>query len=86
MGAEKITTIRMDGRTLKRLDGVARAMSRSRTWVLNQAVERYLNYEEWFVAQVQEGLKEARAGEVVEHEAVVRAWERKRAAKVGTRR
>jgi len=86
MGAEKTTTIRMDGRTLKRLDGVARAMSRSRAWVLNQAVERYLNYEEWFVAQVQEGLKEARAGEVVEHEALVRAWERKRAAKVGTRR
>jgi predicted transcriptional regulator len=86
MGVEKTTTIRMDGRTLKRLDGVARVMSRSRTWVINQAIERYLNYEEWFVAQVKQGLKEAKAGKVVEHEAVVKAWEGKRAAKMDARR
>ncbi len=86
MGAGKTTTIRMDGRMLKRVDGVARAMSRSRTWVIGQAVERYLDYEEWFVAQVEEGLKEAEAGEVVEHEAVVKGWKRKRAAKVDARR
>ncbi len=76
----------MDSRTLKRVDGVARAMSRSRAWVINQAVERYLDYEEWFVAQVKEGLKEVEAGKVVEHEAVVKAWERKRATKMDARR
>ncbi len=86
MNAEKTTTVRMDDRTLKRVDKVARAMSRSRTWVIKQAVERYLDYEEWFVARVKEGLKQAKAGQVVGHETVVKARERKRAARVDASR
>jgi predicted transcriptional regulator len=84
--AERTTTIRMNGSTLKRVDGVARAMSRSRAWVINQAIERYIDYEEWFIAEVKEALKEVRAGEVVEHEAVMRQWECKRARKMDARR
>jgi predicted transcriptional regulator len=86
MGDEKTTTVRMEGRTLKRVDGLANAMSRSRAWVINQAVERFLDYEEWFVGEVKQALKEAEAGQLVGHEAVVKRWERKRAAKVDARR
>lgn len=86
MVAEKTTTIRMDARTLKRVDGIARAMSRSRAWVINHAIERYLDYEEWFVGAVKQGLKQAEAGDVVEHEVVVKAWEEKGVAKVDARR
>ncbi len=86
MGDEKITTVRMEGRTLKRVDGLANAMSRSRAWVINQAVERFLDYEEWFVGEVKQALKEAEAGQLVGHEAVVKRWERKRAARVDARR
>jgi predicted transcriptional regulator len=82
MAGERTTTIRMDARMLKRVDGIARAMSRSRAWVINDAIERYLDYEEWFVGAVKQGLKQAEAGDVVEHEAVVKAWEEKGAAKV----
>jgi predicted transcriptional regulator len=86
MSAEKTTTIRMDPRTLKRVDGIAQAMSRSRAWVINEAIERYLDYEEWFVGAVKRGLKEAETGELVEHQAVVRGWVNKREAKVDARR
>jgi RHH-type transcriptional regulator, rel operon repressor / antitoxin RelB len=86
MGVEKITTIRMESRTLKRVDGLAHAMSRSRAWVINQAVEHYLDYEEWFVGEVKEALKQAEAGHVVDHGTVVKRWERKRAARVDARR
>jgi len=86
MAGEKTTTIRMDSRMLKRVDGMARAMSRSRAWVINQAIERYLDYEEWFVGAVKRGLKEAETGELVEHEAMVRGWGSKRGAKVDARR
>jgi predicted transcriptional regulator len=86
MPAEKTTTIRMDPRKLKRVDGIARAMSRSRAWVINQAIERYLDYEEWFVSAVNRGLKEAETGELVEHDAVVTRWESKRGARVDARR
>ncbi len=71
----------MDPTTLNRVDGIARATNRSRASVINQAVERYLDYEEWFVSEVKKGLKEVEAGELLEHEAVVKAWENKRAAK-----
>lgn len=84
--SEKTTTIRMDGRTLRRVDGLAREMSRSRAWVIKQAVDRFLDYEEWFVREVKQALKEADAGGLIEHKAVVEAWERKREAKVGGRR
>ena len=86
MGVEKTTTVRMDSRTLKRVDGLANAMSRSRAWVINQAVERYLDYEEWFVGEVKQALKEAERGRLVEHETVTKRWERKRAAQVDPRR
>jgi predicted transcriptional regulator len=86
MGTEKTTTVRMESRTLKRVDGLANAMSRSRAWVINQAVERYLDYEEWFVGEVRHALKQVEAGEVLEHGEVVKRLERKRAAELGSRR
>ena len=86
MPTEKTTTVRMQNRTLKRIDGLANAMSRSRAWVINQAVERYLDYEEWFVTEVTQALKEAERGRLVGHATVVKRWERKRASKVDARR
>jgi predicted transcriptional regulator len=86
MPTEKTTTVRMESRTLKRVDGLANAISRSRAWVINQAVERYLDYEEWFVSEVKQALKEAERGRLLDHESVAKRWERKRAAKVDARR
>jgi predicted transcriptional regulator len=76
----------MDSRTLKRVDGLADAISRSRAWVINEAIERYLDYEEWFVGEVKHALKQVEAGELIDHEIVVKKWERKRATEMGARR
>jgi predicted transcriptional regulator len=84
--SEKTNTIPMDARTLKRIDRLAQAMSRSRAWVVKQALGRYLAQEEWFVREVQKGLKEADAGDVVDHEVVARKWERKRETSMDARR
>jgi RHH-type transcriptional regulator, rel operon repressor / antitoxin RelB len=83
---ETTATVRIDRRMLKRLDGLARKRSRSRTSVLMEAVERYLEYEEWFASEVRKGLREAERGELVDHEVVVKEWEAKLAAKVDSRR
>jgi predicted transcriptional regulator len=79
-------TIRINSRLLKRLDGLARKRSRSRTSVLGEAVERYLEYEEWFANEVRNGLKEAKRGKLVDHELVVKEWEAKLATKVDSHR
>ena len=66
----KATTIRMEDTVLDRIDSMAKSVNRSRTWVINQAVERFLSYEEWFVQEVREGIKEAVNGELASHEKV----------------
>ena len=60
--AVKNASIRMEAEKLERVDNIAKAVNRSRAWVINQAVDRYLEYEEWFVQQVQQGLDEADQG------------------------
>ncbi len=83
---ETTATVRIDSRTLKRLDGLARKRSRSRASVITEAVERYLEYEEWFASEVRKGLKEAERGKLVDHQVVVKEWEAKLAAKVDSHR
>jgi predicted transcriptional regulator len=66
----RATTIRMEDTVLDRVDSMAKSINRSRTWVINQAVERFLSYEEWFVLEVQAGMNEAASGEIASPEEV----------------
>ena len=56
---------------LGRADRIAKALSRSRNWVIQQAVDRYLNYEEWFVQQVTAGLEDVKRGKTIPHDDVM---------------
>ncbi|WP_446009442.1 CopG family ribbon-helix-helix protein [Candidatus Electrothrix sp.] len=60
----KATTIRMEDAVLERVDSLAKALNRSRTWVVNQAVQRFLGYEEWFIHEVKSGIREAENGDL----------------------
>ncbi len=60
----KATTVRIDDDVIGRIDGLANTLSRSRSWVINQAIGRFLDYEEWFVQEVKDGLKEIERGEI----------------------
>ncbi len=66
----KTTTIRIDDTVLERVDDLAKMLSRSRSWVINQAIDRFLDYEEWFVKEVEDGLAEVEKGEVATREEV----------------
>ena len=73
----KATTIRINDDILSRVDGLANTLSRSRSWVINQAIERFLDYEEWFVQEVKDGLKEIERGDIATDEEVAarfRKW------------
>lgn len=75
--AMKATTIRFDNDTLVRIDGLANALSRSRSWVIQQAIERFLDYEEWYVQEVKAGLDEVERGDIASDEEVAarfRKW------------
>ena len=73
----KATTVRIDDNVLSRVDDLAKALSRSRSWVINQAIDRFLEHEEWFVNEVKDGLKEVERGEIATDEEIAgqfRKW------------
>lgn len=73
----KTTTVRLDDNVLDRVDGLAKVLSRSRSWVISQAIDRFLDYEEWFVQEVKDGLEEVEKGEIATQEEAVakfRKW------------
>jgi predicted transcriptional regulator len=70
----KTTTVRIDDDMLGRVDGLAKALSRSRSWVINQAIDRFLDYEEWFAKEVKDGLEEVERGEIATHDEVVASF------------
>ena len=76
----RTASIRVEHDTLEKLDRLARSMDRSRSWIVNRAIERYLDYEDWFVAEVGKGIAAADGGELIPHNRVV-AEVRRRIAK-----
>lgn len=73
----KATTIHIDEVMLGRIDSLANTLSRSRSWVINQAIGRYIEYEEWFVQQVKNAMEEVEQGEIASDQEVAerfRKW------------
>jgi predicted transcriptional regulator len=70
----KATTIRISDDTLCRIDGLATVLNRSRSWVIKEALERFLSYEEWFVQEVTAGQEEVVRGEIATDNAVAESF------------
>lgn len=64
------STIRTDADTLKRLDSIAKQMGRSRNWAFNKAIEDFIDYHEWYLTKVREGIKAAEEGHFATQEEV----------------
>ena len=70
----KQLSFRTDPKKIKALDKVAEALDRDRSYVLNQAVDAYLDVYRWQVKHIEEAVTQADAGgPFVAHEDVA-AW------------
>jgi len=76
--AKQTITFRTTAETRGQLDKVADAMDRDRSYVLNQAIETYLEMYSWQVAHIEEGRKQARNGEFVSEQEWRAAFNRNR--------
>ena len=56
---------------VEELAHLAALQDRDRTYVLNEAVDQYLDLNAYHTALIREGLRQADAGELVPHEQVV---------------
>ncbi|HEU6435982.1 MAG TPA: ribbon-helix-helix protein, CopG family [Nitratidesulfovibrio sp.] len=63
----KPTSIRLDEATLASIDGMAQALGRSRAWIIQDALAKYLTHETWFHEEVRKGQADLAAGRAVTH-------------------
>ncbi len=74
-------TVRVTAATKKRLERLATATDRTPSFLASDAIESYLELQEWQVEAIRAGVKEADSGQVVSHESVeawIRSWAPKR--------
>ena len=63
-------SFRTDGKTKSRLDSLAGARRRDRSYLINEAIEQYLELNDWQEAQIRAGIEEADRGEFATEEEV----------------
>ncbi len=69
--ATEAFTIRADGETVRRLDQLAKQLDRSRNYLVNQAIQEYLDLHAWQIQKIEEGIAAADRDEVIPHEDVM---------------
>jgi len=67
----KTITFRIAAHKVKELDGYAKLDDRDRSYLLNEAVDRYLEVRQLQTARIEEGKRQAAAGELIEHADVI---------------
>lgn len=78
MATPRTISFRIDADKVEALDKLARAMERDRSYLLNKAVEGYLDEQQRFATMVQEGIDDLNTGRTLTHEevsALAARWE-----------
>ena len=63
-------SFRLDSNKVSALDALAKATDRDRTYLLNEAVSAYLEVQRWQTAHIKKAVKQADAGQFIEHREV----------------
>jgi RHH-type transcriptional regulator, rel operon repressor / antitoxin RelB len=75
----EVLTIRVDRKTKSRLERLAKAMDRSKSYLAAEAIRAYVDLNEWQIAEIRAALEEADAGDFAsegEVDIVVKKWRR----------
>jgi RHH-type transcriptional regulator, rel operon repressor / antitoxin RelB len=75
----EVLTIRVDRKIKSRLEKLARAMDRSKSYLAAEAIRAYVDLNEWQIAEIRAALEEADAGDFAsdgEVDRVVKKWRR----------
>ena len=64
---DKTVSFRTDAKKVKALDALAAGQDRDRSYLLNQAIDNYLDLQQYHVELIEKGIRQADAGELVDH-------------------
>lgn len=72
-------TVRVTADTRIRLDNLARVTRRSKSYVIEEALEQYLDLNEWQIKGIHDALDQADSpgADFVDHDEVLAKWEAK---------
>lgn len=79
-------TIRLDEKLKAQLEKLALVTHRSKSFLAVEAISEYIKMQEWQISEIKKGIAEADSEQVVDHESVVKRWEKKRANSMDKRR
>lgn len=70
----KVTSIRLADELAGQLDTLANTLDRPKSWVIEQAIQRYIEDEVWQIEAIAVALNDVRAGtaDLVSHEQAMR--------------
>ena len=74
-------SFRLESDKVSALDALADSLDRDRTYLLAQAVQAFLDTQEWQLEQIRGGIAEADAGKVIDHrrvKAMASRWRRRK--------
>lgn len=68
-------SLRIASSTKKRIEALAQATRRSKSFVVEEAINQYLELNEWQIESIERGLEDVKAGRVISHEDMLKEWE-----------
>jgi predicted transcriptional regulator len=74
--AQTITSIRLPDELREKIEGLARATGRSKSFLMQEAIEHYVENEAWQLARIEEGIQADDAGEHVPTAEMEAFWAR----------
>ena len=76
MADSAVVTVRLSAELKDRLDALAVSTKRSRSVVAAEAIAAYLDLHAWQVAEIEQGIREADAGDFMTDEELADAYKR----------
>ena len=75
MTTYRTVSFRIPSEKVDELDALAQSMDRDRTYLLNEALDNYLDYQRDCMAKIEKGLEDIRQGRLIDHEVVMKRME-----------
>jgi RHH-type rel operon transcriptional repressor/antitoxin RelB len=72
---KEIITIRVETEIKEKLDQMAIATRRSKSYLASEALQDYIKLNEWQINAIQEGIRQADNGQLIPHEEIKAKWD-----------
>ena len=77
---KNMMSLRLPEETKTKLELLAAATDRTKSTLVIEAIDNYIDTQSWQISAIQEGIRQADAGEFITHEEIKAKWLKKKLA------